>query len=57
MLYILFGDYEAVCGDELLFQRVIDQLKEEGCEITYRGALFCNCAAFEVRKQQQEEAV
>lgn len=54
MLYILFGDYEAVCGDELLFQQVADQLKEEGFEITYRGGLFCGIAAFEVRKKQEE---
>lgn len=57
MLYILFGDYEAVCGDDLLFRQVLDQLKEEGYTITYRGALFCDAAAFEVKKKQQEEAV
>lgn len=57
MLYIFFGDYEAVCGDDLLFQQVLDQLKEEGYTITYRGALFCDAAAFEVRKKKQEEAV
>jgi hypothetical protein len=57
MLYIFFGDYEAVCGDDLLFQQVLDQLKEEGYTITYRGALFCDAAAFEVKKKQQEEAV
>lgn len=54
MLYIFFGDYEAVCGDDLLFQQVLDQLKEEGYTITYRGALFCDAAAFEVRKKQEE---
>lgn len=58
MLYIFFGDYEAICGgDELLFQQVVNQLKEEGYTITYRGALFCDAAAFEVKKKQQEEAV
>ena len=57
MLYIFFGDYEAVCGDDLLFQQVLDQLKEEGYTITYQGALFCDAAAFEVKKKQQEEAV
>lgn len=57
MLYIFFGDYEAVCDDNLLFQQVLDQLKEEGYTITYRGALFCDAAAFEVKKKQQEEAV
>lgn len=57
MLYIFFGDYEAVCGDDLLFQQVFDQLKEEGYTIAYRGALFCDAAAFEVKKKQQEEAV
>lgn len=57
MLYIFFGDYEAVCSDDLLFQQVFDQLKEEGYTITYRGALFCDAVAFEVKKEQQEEAV
>lgn len=57
MLYIFFGDYETVCGDNLLFQQVFDQLKEEGYTITYRGALFCDAATFEVKKKQQEEAV
>ena len=57
MLYIFFRDYEAVCGDDLLFQQVFDQLKKEGYTITYRGALFCDAAAFEVKKEQQEEAV
>ena len=57
MLYIFFGDYEAVCCDDLLSQHVLDQLKEEGYTITYRGALFCDAAAFEVKKKQQEEAV
>lgn len=57
MLYIFFEDYEAVCGDDLLFQQVFDQLKEKGYIITYRGALFCDVAAFEVKKEQQEEAV
>lgn len=57
MLYIFFGDYEAVCSDDLLFQQVFDQLKEEGYTITYRGALFCDAAAFEVKKEKQEEAV
>ena len=57
MLYIFFGDYEVVCGDDLLFQQMLDQLKEEGYTITYRGALFCDAAAFEIKKKQQEEAV
>ena len=57
MLYIFFGDYEAVCCDDLLSQHVLDQLKEEGYTITYRGALFRDAAAFEVSKKQQEEAV
>lgn len=55
MLYIFFGDYETICGgDELLFQQVVSQLKEEGYTITYHGAPSSSIAMFEVRKKQEE---
>lgn len=55
MLYIFFGDYEAICGDdELLFQQVVNQLKDEGYTITYHGAPSSSIAMFEVRKKQEE---